>query len=317
MPHFDVIGVGVNVVDILVQLPSHIQFGEKQEVQHLTVQGGGPAATGSCVCAALGWRTGFVTQFGKNMLSQVARLELETRGVLPDLFLENSLAHPCAAIVQIDPHTAERTIFYNREGYQYLNTSDLPLDRIRAARVLIVDGYEPEAARAALEAVQGTPCRTVLDVEQGDENELWELVSRATDVILPITTGRMFTGKKSPEEVLQTLSLKLNAQFVVTDGTQGSWALTPQGIIHQPAFQVDALDTTGCGDVFHGGYAAGLLADMPLDLRLEFAAWLAARVACFIGGRAGIPTRTELASLDLSPLSPSLKQYVSQLPHSL
>ena len=312
MPQFDVIGIGVSVVDILVQLPSQIEIGEKHKVEHLMIQGGGPAGTGSCVCAALGWRTGFVTQFGKNMLSQVARLEFETRGVLPDLFVENLQAQPCAAIVQIDPHTAERTIFYTRDGYQYLKPADLPLDIIKAARVLVVDGYEPEAARTVLKAIQATPCRSVLDVEQGDADELWELILLATDVILPMATARMLTGKDSPEGVLHALSLKTNAQLVATDGALGSWALTPERVIHQPAFQVDAVDTTGCGDVFHGAYAVGLLADMPLDVRLEFAAWLAARVACFIGGRAGIPTRRELASLDLSQLSPTLKYHVSE-----
>lgn len=315
MPQFDVIGIGVSVVDTLVQLPPQVAKGEKQEVKHLVIQGGGPAGTGSCVCAALGWRTGFLSQFGKNMLSQVARLEFETRGVLPDLFLENSQTKPCAAIVQIDPHTADRTIFYNRDGYQYLKPEDLPVDVLKQARALIVDGYEPEAALASLKAVRGTPCRSVLDVEQGEADELWELISLATDVILPMATAQMLTGKDAPEESLHALSQRTNAQLVVTDGILGSWALTPEGVIHQAAFQVDAVDTTGCGDVFHGTYAAGILADMPLVVRLEFASWLAARVACFIGGRVGIPTRKDLEKLDLSQLSPSLKHHVSQLTH--
>ena len=311
MPQFDVIGVGVNVVDILVQLPSHVEIGGKQKVAHLTIQGGGPAGTGSCVCAALGWRTAFVAQFGDNMLSQVARLEFETRGILPDLFLENPQARPCAANVHIDPHTAERTIFYTREGYQYLKPADVPVEVMKTARVLLVDGYEPEAARMALEAVQGTPCRSVLDVEQGDADELLYLIALATDVILPIATARMLTGKNSPEDVLRGLSRKTNGQLVVTDGIRGSWALTPEDIIHQPAFPVNAVDTNGCGDVFHGAYTAGMLAEMPLAVRLEFSAWLASLTACFVGGRTGIPRQKELASLDQSRLSSMLKHYLS------
>ncbi|GAK58420.1 ribokinase [Candidatus Vecturithrix granuli] len=312
MSQFDVIGVGVNVVDILVQLPSRVEIGGKQKVEHLTIQGGGPAGTGSCVCAALGWRTAFVTQFGDNMLSQVARLEFETRGILPDLFLENPQARPCAANVHIDPHTAERTIFFTRDGYQYLRPADLPAEIMKTARILLVDGYEPEAAQASLEAIQGTPCRSVLDVEQGDVDELLRLIALATDAILPMATARILTGKNSPEDVLRALSRETSGQLVVTEGTLGSWALTPEGIIHQPAFQVTAIDTTGCGDVFHGAYAAGILAEMPLAVRLEFSAWLASLTACFVGGRTGIPRQKELASLDQSRLSSALKQYVSQ-----
>lgn len=314
MSQFDVIGVGVNVVDILVQLPSHVEIGGKQKVEHLTIQGGGPAGTGSCVCAALGWRTAFVAQFGENMLSQVARLEFETRGILPDLFLNNPQARPCAANVHIDPHTAERTIFYTREGYQYLKPADLPVEVMKTARVVLIDGYESEAARTALEAVQGTPCRSVLDVEQGSVDELLRLIALATDVILPMATARMVTGKHSPEDVLRTLSRETNGQLVVTEGVLGSWALTPEGVIHQPAFQVKAVDTNGCGDVFHGAYTAGMLVEMPLAIRLEFSAWLASRTACFVGGRTGIPRQKDLASLDQSRLSSALKYYVSQFP---
>lgn len=312
MPQFDVIGIGVNVVDILVQLPSHVEIGGKQKVDHLTIQGGGPAGTGSCVCAALGWRTGFVAQFGNDMLSQVAQLEFETRGILPDLFLENPQARPCAANVHIDPHTAERTIFFTRDGYQYLKPTDLPVEVMQTARVLLLDGYEPEAALAALEAIQGTPCRSVLDVEQGDEDDLLRLIALATDVILPMATARMLTGKSSPEDVLQALSRKTCGQLVVTEGILGSWALTPEGTIHQPAFQVNAVDTNGCGDVFHGAYAAGILADMPLAIRLEFSAWLASLTAGFVGGRTGIPRQKDLASLDQSRLSSVLTHYVGQ-----
>lgn len=312
MSQFDVIGVGVNVVDILVQLPSHVEIGGKQKVEHLTIQGGGPAGTGSCVCAALGWRTAFVAQFGEDMLSQVARLEFETRGILPDLFLENPQARPCAANVHIDPHTAERTIFYTREGYQYLKPADLPVEIMKTARVLLIDGYEPEAARMVLEAVRGERCRSVLDVEQGEVDELLRFIALATDVILPMATARMVTGKDSPEDVLRALSRKTSGQLVVTEGILGSWALTPEGIIHQPAFQVNAVDTNGCGDVFHGAYAAGILADMPLAIRLEFSAWLASLTACFVGGRTGIPRQKDLISLDQSRLSSALKHYVGQ-----
>ncbi len=52
----------------------------------------------------------------------------------------------------------------------------------------------------------------------------------------------------------------------------GSWTLTSEGNIRQKAFSVEAVDTTGCGDVFHGAYAARLLQSLSLTERLEFSA---------------------------------------------
>jgi sugar/nucleoside kinase (ribokinase family) len=62
----------------------------------------------------------------------------------------------------------------------------------------------------------------------------------------------------------------------------------------QPAFPVNVVDTTGCGDVFHGAYAAALAANFPLEKRLKFASAAAALKAQVRGGQAGCPSRTEV-----------------------
>ena len=59
---------------------------------------------------------------------------------------------------------------------------------------------------------------------------------------------------------------------------------------HQLAFKVKAVDTTGCGDVFHGAYAFALARGMALEERIRFAAASAALKATQPGGQAGIPT---------------------------
>jgi sugar/nucleoside kinase (ribokinase family) len=55
---------------------------------------------------------------------------------------------------------------------------------------------------------------------------------------------------------------------------------------------VNALDTTGCGDVFHGAYAAGLARGMDVEDRIRFASAAAALKATKHGGQSGIPKRS-------------------------
>ncbi|MCP4399085.1 MAG: ribokinase [bacterium] len=313
MTHFDVIGIGVNAVDILLRMPPNVQAGRKYEVENLVIQGGGNAGTATCVCSSLGWRAAYVAKMGENTVSQIARVEYQKRGVLPDFFIDVPSARPCIAMVQIDPQTAERTIFYNRDAYPPLFPSDLPLASIQNARVLILDDNEPDAVETALKAVEGTACRSVLDLEKGDPQILRRLLALGTDAILPMALARTLSGKKTPEDVLQELAGMTKAQLAVTDGTSGSWALTPEGIIHQKAFQVEAVDTTGCGDVFHGAYAAGLLEGMGLVECLEFAAWMSSIAACQMGGRRALPTRKELADLDRSRLTEPLKACLARM----
>ena len=63
----------------------------------------------------------------------------------------------------------------------------------------------------------------------------------------------------------------------------------PESPIHHPAFPVKVVDTTGCGDVFHGAYAAGLVLGMTLSERVRVASAAAALKAVRAGGQEGIP----------------------------
>ena len=79
----------------------------------------------------------------------------------------------------------------------------------------------------------------------------------------------------------------------VTLGARGYVALEDGESIEGAAHRVRAVDTTGCGDVFHAGVAFGVLEGWGTRKCLDFAAWAAARVATRLGGRAGIPQRDE------------------------
>jgi sulfofructose kinase len=82
----------------------------------------------------------------------------------------------------------------------------------------------------------------------------------------------------------------------VTCGEAGSWWLTNDGPLHVPAPEVEAVDTLGAGDVFHGAYALAISEGRDIGSAARFAT-LAAAIKCTrSGGRAGSPTRAEVAA---------------------
>jgi sugar/nucleoside kinase (ribokinase family) len=85
----------------------------------------------------------------------------------------------------------------------------------------------------------------------------------------------------------------------VTLGKEGYLAQDRGRLIRRPAYPVAAVDTTGCGDVFHAGFIYGLIKGWTVDRSLDWGAWAASRVSLKLGGRAGIPPLPEW-------LSPSL-----------
>lgn len=302
----DVLVAGLDVVDILARLPDQIRRGEKHEIQDLTVQGGAPAGNAACVIASLGWRTGFIGRLGDNTLSTIARAEFSRHGVVEDFFIDDPSASPAVAIVEIDPHSGERTVFYSLANYHHLRASDVPPEAVQKSRLILVDGYETDAALAMLKTSAGTACRSVVDVEAGEPAVLREIISLATDAILPISAARLLTGRRDPADVLSELRHWTAGQVIVTDGERGSWAATGSEVLHQPAICISPVDTTGCGDAFHGAYASALLDGLPLCLRMEFAAWVASQVALHMGGRSGLPTRASIRATNGSTLSPVL-----------
>ncbi|HEY3319811.1 MAG TPA: PfkB family carbohydrate kinase [Planctomycetota bacterium] len=93
----------------------------------------------------------------------------------------------------------------------------------------------------------------------------------------------------------QKLHARLGKTVVVTCGKDGLWCAAPgRDVFFQPAFQVTAVDTTGCGDVFHGAYAAALAQGLSLEDRLRLASAAAALKATQPGGQLGIPSRSQV-----------------------
>ena len=310
---FEVIGIGIHAVDILVRLPEKWRAGEKFLVQELELQGGGPAATALCVCAKLGFSSAFIGRLGDDLMNTIVRDQFTAFGVSTDLLIRDPGARSGMALIQVDSQSAERTIFYNVNGYHFLRPEDLPVTAIRKVKVLLVDGYEPSAVRHALQLIQKTACRSILDLDEGEPDQLFELIALSTDIILPLGCALRLSGCKDAHSAIESLRKRTKGQLIITDGTNGSWALTNQGVIHQPAFRVKHVDSTGCGDAFHGGFAVGLLAGWSLELRLEFASWIASIVAQHLGGRGGLPNRKALHEADLRLLSKALQEKIRKL----
>ena len=306
----DVLVTGLNIVDVLVRLPKDVQRGEKHEAQDLLIQGGAPAGNAASLIASLGWRTGFVARMGSDAMSCIARSELTRHGVLEDFFIRDESSTPGVSVVEIDPFSGERTVLYSLKGYRSLRSDDIPVSEVRRARLILVDGYETDAALTMLEAIQGTACHSVLDIEAGNPETLRRLIESGMHIILPLAAAQRLSGRMQVEEALRELSSWTTGQVIATDGVNGSWAHTRDGIHHQPAFKVDALDTTGCGDAYHGAYASALLDGLPLHLRMEFASWIAAHVALSLGGRSNLPTRESIKRANLAVLSPELRRHV-------
>jgi sugar/nucleoside kinase (ribokinase family) len=140
-------------------------------------------------------------------------------------------------------------------------------------RVLVVADVEAEVESASLKQVQ--------------------------HLVLPMAFARQLTGEMEPAAIVTALWNDRRATVVVTDGADGMWFrdAARAECQYQPSFEVPVVDTTGCGDVFHGAYAVALARGWDALERVRFAAAAGAICATGRGGRGHLPTQDEIVRL--------------------
>jgi sulfofructose kinase len=117
------------------------------------------------------------------------------------------------------------------------------------------------------------------------------------------------SGRENLQDALALCKTKLPGWLAVTDGENGTWFTENDGLAHEPALRLPAVDTNGAGDVWHGALAVALLEGQETGAAVRFANAAASIKCSRFGGRSAIPTRSELAAagfyLSGQPLSSS------------
>ena len=298
-PTFDVVGVGCCGADTLGIYEGPILEDEKMQVHQMTRQGGGLVATGLVAVARLGGKARYVGDIGDDDSAQFLFNEFRNEGIDTSCIRRIPGASAIRGICIINPSKGHRTIFYCLDGAPDTDPASMKREDIVAGKVVFVDGFQLKAAIQAAEWGRDAGRMVLMDAELTEpENDV--LADLSTHVIASWGFAQNRVGKCDPSEAALRLYDKLagnDAEKIVgvTAGTQGAYFVSPTGPFHQPSFKVPVVDTTGCGDVFHGAFAWGLARGWDLPKVAKWAAATAALKCRKLGGRAGIPTFEELS----------------------
>ncbi|WP_322511786.1 PfkB family carbohydrate kinase, partial [Chloroflexus sp.] len=157
------------------------------------------------------------------------------------------------------------------------------------------DSHLPAAIPAA-QQVRAAGGRIMIDAERV-KPAVMELLPLCDDIVVSANFARAVTGLSDLAAATRVLHERYQRLVVVTAGEAGSWAYAGDEIIHTPAFPTQPVDTTGCGDVFHGALLFALLRNDPLPAALRFASAAAALKTRGLGGRSALPTLAEIEAL--------------------
>ena len=282
----DLVGVGLNATDMLIRLPHYPALGSKVEFRSAEILPGGQVATAVAACQQWGLRTRYVGKIGDDNAATIHRAEFDRLGVETHLVTAPGCASQQAVILVDD--AGERTVLWKRDNGLTLQPEELQPEWITSARALHVDGHDTAAAVVAAGWARDAGLPVIADLD-----DLYPGVDALLEKIDYLITSRDIPGRltrhqnlrQSLPEVCSRYGCRLTA---ATLGHEGVLAWDGTRFHYAPAFQVNTLDTTGAGDIFHAGFIYGLLQGWPLPRQLDFACAAAALNCTATGARGGI-----------------------------
>jgi sulfofructose kinase len=289
----DILGLGVVAVDDLLFIPSYPQADTKVQISRRERHCGGLTATALVAASRLGCRCSYAGVLGSDDLSEFAINKLSQEGIDFSHLIRRVQASPIFSTIIVDETHKSRNIFFDVSTFVGADDELPDAAVIREAKVLFVDHLSPKGMLRAARIARAAGIPVVADFEASESPYFTELINLVDHLIVSHNFATTLTRETDPLEATKKLWTRDRKVVVTTSGADGCWYVSdshPSSPIHQPAFPVKVVDTTGCGDVFHGAYAAGLVRNMELQERIQVASAAAALKAAHAGGQNGIPT---------------------------
>lgn len=275
MPAPQVVVVGSYVQDLCFSCETFPRPGETL----LATSAAGPGGKGSnqaVATARAGAPTLFVGAIGDDAFGRDAKAFYKSEGIGAKWAAKKTATTGCAAILVNGQ--GQNQILVSLAANAKLSRNDLPAKSLREAEIVITQlEANLTACTAALKAGREGGALTVLnpapmrpdfkpsmlkhvDILIPNETEFVELINRLQpDRKKKLTEAALL--RLSPGKLHQLCGTFGVPVVIVTLGQRGCLVSRADGYLEVPAFKVKAVDTTGAGDAFVGGFAAGLLAN--------------------------------------------------------
>ena len=271
---FDVLGLGCTAVDDLLYVRSFPAADNKVRVELSLRRCGGLTGAALVTSARQEARCAYAGCLGTDPYSEHIASNFIREGVDIAQAPRLSEARVIHSTIVVGKDNGSRNIFYEDEGMIGAHPALPPDDVIRDAKVLFIDHFGMPGNLRAARTARSAGVAVVADFEDEAAALFPEVLSLVDHLVLSEEFARRITHESDAARAAHALWHSGRTVVIVTVGANGCWSVSAEGGIkprHHPAFPVKAVDTTGCGDVFHGAYAASLARGDSLEARIRFA----------------------------------------------
>lgn len=285
----NIVGIGANVCDTLITTDTYPIEDTKMSAKSIKICGGGPCATGLVAAAKLGETCAFIGNITDDANGIFLKNDFEKYGVSTDLCSIKNGYNSFSAYVILCADTASRTCVFDRGSVPPTMLNDVQIDAIKKAKILMVDGNDLDAAIEGAKIASENSVKVLYDA--GGLYDGIENILPYVDILIPSEEYAIkFTKTNNVEDAAKILYNKYNPEIVViTCGKKGGIIYDGNECKTYPAFMVDAVDTNGSGDVFHGAYAFAIQKGLDYYSACLFSSAVSALKCTQTGAREAVP----------------------------
>jgi len=287
----DLLCVGHASYDITMSSARHPGPDEKIFADAMQLAGGGPAANAAVCAARLGAEAGFCGYLGDDLFGDIHLGELKSEGVDTSLVQRGTCPSPVSQILA--KADGKRSLVNYKGDTPWLAADAVSIEN--RPKVMLFDGHEPLLSVALCHWAKENGVITLLDagsLHQGTQ----ALAGRVDYLVASEKFARQWCGTNDMEKARGELAA-VSDNVLITLGEKGLiWIKSAeQGSL--PAFHIDAVDSTGAGDAFHGAFAYGLTLNLTWQELLRYASAAGALTCTKLGARSALPNAAEVHAL--------------------
>lgn len=284
-----IVGIGACVMDTLVTVPNYPKEDTKLKAVSSKVAGGGPTATGLVAAQKLGEQAGYIGVLSDDNGGKFLLEDFEKYGVCTDYVDVKSGYRSFVSTIWLAQDTATRTCVFDKGTLPTLQLNECQKQAIAGSAILMVDGNEMDAAEEGCKIAREYQTKVLYDC--GGLYEGVERLLKLTDVMIPSEEFALgHTGCKHVEDAaIRLYELYHPEVVVITCGKEGGILYDGKECVKYPAFLVEAVDSNGSGDVFHGAFAAAMVKGYSYMDCCLFASATSAIKCMGIGARESVP----------------------------
>ena len=289
-----VICIGHAAYDITIPVEKFITENTKNRLEGLLECGGGPANNAAYLLGKWGMDVTFMGVIGNDEYGKYIKKELESVNVDTRYIQVNDRYKTTSSFIIANMSTGSRTILTYRSNK--LKLTDVNIDF--RPDIILVDGQEPEMSKKIIK--ENPNAISIIDAGRPTD-EIIELAKMVDYVVCSKEFAETVADFKfddrddySYDLICQALKQEFNGKIVVTLEDKGCVYEINDHFKKVPGIKMDAIDTTGAGDIFHGAFTYGIAKKLPLEETLKFANIVAGLSVTRLGSKNSMFTLEEI-----------------------